>query len=58
MQLTGEMTGRLKAVCEAYREAHRTPLLVAARLEAAAGLVSTRWTQQNLSANKKVRQQS
>ena len=47
-----------RLVCDAYREAAKTPLLVSALLEltSAPGLaaVSTRWSQTNLATNTKL----
>lgn len=47
-----------KAVCDAFRAAAKTPLLVDARVETGAGsgifMVSTRWSQTNLAAEKKI----
>jgi acylaminoacyl-peptidase len=49
----------LKIVCDAYRDAAKTPLLVSARVEASPTSsniipISTRWSQSNLSTNQKV----
>ena len=49
----------LKIVCDAYRDAAKTPLLVSARVEASSTSsniipIQTRWSQSNLSTNQKV----
>ena len=49
----------LKVVCDAYRDAAKTPLLVSARVDASSNTssmipITTRWSQSNLSTNQKV----
>ena len=49
----------LKLVCDAYRDAAKTPLLVSAKLDSASTSsslipITTRWSQPNLSTNQKV----